>query len=152
MNVIPFTRNNAAQITSVKRSVLLIDADPAYLRQMLAVLESLNFNVLTARTNGAGWVLFTLNRPDITIISLDMKDEKELITINNMRYMNLDCLIIVTGNEPFPDMRLSQAAVSLGADCYIQKPLTPTRLCHHIMMHMGNRKPSPRLPSTRNGI
>ncbi len=64
----PSSNGTAASAQGAGKTVLLVEDEPDILVALQEVLEKAGYRVLTAEDGGAGWSLFQMNGPDISLV------------------------------------------------------------------------------------
>ncbi len=122
-----------------KAKILLVDDDPDILMAMSAVLESQNYEVITADDGEQALVKLRDERPDLMVLDLLMPRMdgftvcKELKDPRRARYANLPILILSSVREEASRRRYElETGLSLDVADYIEKPIEPFVLLQRV--------------------
>src|SRR5947207_7573277 len=110
------------------KTVLLIDDDPVVRGPLSRHLEEQGWTVLQADNGDRGLTLFRKHRPDVIITDLLMPNVNGFQVISEMRKESeaRHVRIIALSGKSFPSDK--QKALKLGADLYLEKPISPPAL------------------------
>jgi len=114
------------------KRILVIDDDRTILEMMEIALGRNNFSVLSAADGDQGLVLFKEQKPDLVIIDIAMPGIDGYEVTERIRRTDgerVTPIIILTAHDQ-PVMRTY--AEELGADLYLTKPISPSKLVEHI--------------------
>jgi phosphoribosyl 1,2-cyclic phosphodiesterase/DNA-binding NarL/FixJ family response regulator len=114
------------------KTVLIIDDDSEYRRLTGEILEEHGWRVLHGSTGEEGIEIAKANCPDVVLCDLLMARGNGFQVCRALRPMESlrRTKIIVTSGRDFESDR--QAALSAGADDYLTKPISPTRLADYL--------------------
>ena len=122
-----------------KTKILVVDDDPDILTAIGAVLETRNYQVITARDGEEGLSKLKEERPDLMILDLLMprKDGfavcKELKDPRWSKYSNMPILMLTSVREEVSRRRYElETGLSLDVDDYVEKPIDPFLLVERV--------------------
>ncbi len=122
-----------------KRKILIVDDDPDILAAIGAVLETRNYEVVTARDGEEGLAELKTEKPDLMILDLLMprKDGfavcKELKDPRWSKYSDMPILILTSVREEVSRRRYElETGLSLDVDDYVEKPIDPFLLVKRV--------------------
>lgn len=122
-----------------KRKILIVDDDPDILAAIGAVLETRNYEVVTARDGEEGLAELKKEKPDLMILDLLMprKDGfavcKELKDPRWSKYSDMPILILTSVREEVSRRRYElETGLSLDVDDYVEKPIDPFLLVKRV--------------------
>ncbi len=127
-----------------RKRILMVDDDQDFLDSCKAVLESENYEVLTANDGAAGLELARGSKPDLIVMDMMMATTTEGMEISRriretpeLRHLRL---IMITGARsamhlPF---RFEPDPHHLPVDAVLEKPLSPAALLHEVRKHLNN--------------
>jgi len=122
-----------------KTKILVVDDDPDILTAIGAVLETRNYQVITARDGEEGLSKLKEERPDLMILDLLMprKDGfavcKELEDPRWSKYSDIPILILTSVREEVSRRRYElETGLSLDVDDYVEKPIDPFLLVKRV--------------------
>jgi two-component system alkaline phosphatase synthesis response regulator PhoP len=115
-----------------KEKILVVDDDPDILTAIGAVLESRDYQVITARDGIEALEKLKNERPDLMILDLLMPRMdgfavcKELRDPRRAKYANIPILILTSVREEASRRRYElETGLSLDVDDYVEKPIEP---------------------------
>jgi len=118
--------NAAAQGTAERRSVLLVDDDPAVLKGTTRVLERRGYRVVACATGQEALERIGLETFDVMLSDVQMPGTTGLGLLRAVRERDLDIpVVLMTGS---PALDTAAAAVEYGAFQYLIKPVETERL------------------------
>lgn len=130
-----------------KAKILLVDDDPDILMAMSAVLESQNYEVITADDGEQALVKLRDERPDLMVLDLLMPRMdgfavcKELKDPRRARYANLPILILSSIREEASRRRYElETGLSLDVADYVEKPIEPFVLLQRVEKLLKQKK------------
>ncbi|MBI4334143.1 MAG: response regulator transcription factor [Chloroflexi bacterium] len=119
--------------------ILVVDDDPDILDAIGTILESQNYQVVTARDGDDGLAKLKVERPDLMILDLLMprKDGfavcKELQDPRWSKYANIPILILTSVREEAARRRYElETGLALNVDDYLEKPIDPKMLIERV--------------------
>ena len=127
-----------------RKRILMVDDDQDFLESCKAVLESENYEVLTANDGAAGLELAKSSKPDLIVMDMMMTTTTEGMEISRriretpeLRHLRL---IMITGARsamhlPF---RFEPDSHHLPVDAVLEKPMTPAALLQEVRKHLSN--------------
>jgi DNA-binding response OmpR family regulator len=108
------------------RTVLLIDDDTDILDAMRELLEHEGYRVLTAPDGMTGLMLAGQEKPELVVTDMMMPGKSGFIVLDTIKQSpNPAKVVMITGT---PSHHHQAYAEILGADEYLHKPFTLTRL------------------------
>ncbi|MDR1898688.1 MAG: response regulator [Treponema sp.] len=117
-------------IKEVKKIVLAVDDMPMNLATIRTILRN-DFDIRLAKSPGMAFTMLGTVKPDLILLDIEMPEMSGFEFLNQLRnnpehpeYKNIP-VIFVTSHET-PDF--IDRAVSIGAEGYVVKPITPTIL------------------------
>jgi DNA-binding response OmpR family regulator len=112
--------------------ILVVDDDPDILDAVKLILESQDYNVVTARDGIEGLATLKAERPDLMILDLMMPKMdgfgvcKELQDPRWAKYRNIPILILTSVREEASRRRYElETGLELNVDDYVEKPMSP---------------------------
>lgn len=119
--------------------ILIVDDDPDILDALTMILESQNYEVITARDGVEGLANFKAEIPDLMILDLLMPKMdgfsvlKELQDPRWSKYKNIPILILTSVREEASRRRYElETGLQLGVDDYVEKPMPPEVLIERV--------------------
>ena len=119
--------------------ILIVDDDPDILDALTMILESQNYEVITARDGVEGLANFKAETPDLMILDLLMPKMdgfsvlKELQDPRWSKYKNIPILILTSVREEASRRRYElETGLELGVDDYVEKPMPPEVLIERV--------------------
>jgi len=123
------------------KKILVVDDDPDIREAVSAVLESQDYEVITARDGEEGLTKLREERPDLMILDLLMPRMdgfavcKELKDPRWTKYANIPILVLTSVREEAARRRYElETGLELGVDDYVEKPIPPATLLHRVEM------------------
>lgn len=123
------------------KKILVVDDDPDIREAVSAVLESQDYDVITARDGEEGLTKLREERPDLMILDLLMPRMdgfavcKELKDPRWAKYANIPILVLTSVREEAARRRYElETGLELGVDDYVEKPIPPATLLHRVEM------------------
>jgi len=127
--------------------ILVIDDDADIREAMTLVLESKGYQVVTAQDGIEGLASLKAENPDLMILDLLMPKMdgfnvmKELRDPKWSKYHNIPILIQTAVREEASRRRYElETGVELGADDYIEKPISPEVLLIKVKRHIQRKQ------------
>ena len=124
-----------------KKRILVVDDDPDILEAVGTVLESQDYEVITASDGEEGLAKLREERPDLMILDLLMPRMdgfavcKELKDPRWAKYANIPILVLTSVREEAARRRYElETGIELGVDDYVEKPIPPATLLHRVEM------------------
>ena len=124
-----------------KKRILVVDDDPDILEAVGTVLESQDYEVITASDGEEGLAKLREERPDLMILDLLMPRMdgfavcKELKDPRWAKYANIPILVLTSVREEAAHRRYElETGIELGVDDYVEKPIPPATLLHRVEM------------------
>lgn len=120
-----------------RKSVLIVDDDPALLKIIKPVLLASGYSVLTAMTGEKGLQIIKRQKPDLVILDVilpGIKGRQTCIKIKEDPQTQKIPVIFLTAKDSPDDVKAELAA---GAIAHITKPFTPQRLLEEIRKAIG---------------
>lgn len=115
-----------------KIKILVVDDDPDILDALTMILESQDYQVVTARDGVEGLAKLKAEMPDLMILDLLMPKMdgfaalKELQDPRWSKYKSIPILILTSVREEASRRRYElETGLELGVDDYIEKPMPP---------------------------
>ena len=113
------TDDGFTQLRPLPKKILLADDDPG-IREMLGrVLESENYEVVSAKNGNEAAAKFVSWRPDLVLLDLNMPDRDGWSAFRFMAAAHPSLRVIIITARP----NQSEKANELGADAIMEKPL-----------------------------
>jgi len=123
------------------KKILVVDDDPDIREAVSAVLESQDYEVITACDGEEGLTKLREERPDLMILDLLMPHMdgfavcKELKDPRWAKYANIPILVLTSVREEAARRRYElETGLELGVDDYVEKPIPPATLLHRVEM------------------
>jgi DNA-binding response OmpR family regulator len=106
--------------------ILVIDDEIDICEMVKDFFGDRGYEVIYALTGQGGLDAFTVEKPRIVILDLCLKDMFGLEVLKKIKNTKLSCIvIIITGSAREEDKK---EAIHLGADYYMEKPFSMSRL------------------------
>ena len=119
--------------------ILIVDDDPDILDALAMILESQNYEVITARDGVEGLANLKAEVPDLMILDLLMPKMdgfsvlKELQDPRWSKYKSIPILILTSVREEASRRRYElETGLELGVDDYVEKPMPPEVLLERV--------------------
>jgi len=119
--------------------ILIVDDDPDILDALVMILESQNYEVVTARDGVEGLANLKAEMPDLMILDLLMPKMdgfsvlKELQDPRWSKYRNIPILVLTSVREEASRRRYElETGLELGVDDYVEKPMPPEVLLERV--------------------
>ena len=123
--------------------ILVVDDDADIREAMTLVLESNDYQVVTAQDGIEGLASLKAEKPDLMILDLLMPKMDGFNVMKELRdpkwseYRNIPILIQTAVREEASRRRYElETGVGLGADDYIEKPISPAILLYRVKKHI----------------
>jgi DNA-binding response OmpR family regulator len=124
-----------------KKRILVVDDDPDILEAVGTVLESQDYEVITASDGEEGLAKLREEHLDLMILDLLMPRMdgfavcKELKDPRWAKYANIPILVLTSVREEAARRRYElETGIELGVDDYVEKPIPPATLLHRVEM------------------
>src|SRR4030042_1190570 len=128
--------------------ILVVDDDPDILDAVKMILESQDYQVVTARDGIEGLANLKAEHPDLMILDLMMPKMdgfavcKELQDPRWAKYGNIPILILTSVREEASRRRYElETGLELDVDDYIEKPMSPDVLLERVGTLIKKKKP-----------
>jgi OmpR family response regulator RpaB len=128
--------------------ILVVDDDPDILDAVKMILESQDYEVVTARDGIEGLATLKAEYPDLMILDLMMPKMdgfgvcKELQDPRWSKYRNIPILILTSVREEASRRRYElETGLELNVDDYIEKPMSPDVLLERVGTLIKKKKP-----------
>jgi DNA-binding response OmpR family regulator len=108
--------------------VLVVDDDPTILLLVEHVLEGMGRTYDTANDGEKAWAVWERDRHELVILDIELPGMDGLDVCRRIRAVDTDrqtFVLMLTGRHRAPDL---EAALEVGADDYVAKPVTGQRL------------------------
>ena len=133
--------------------ILAIDDDTAMTELLTLLLQSHDFEIITANSGREGIELVQEIRPDIILLDLMMPDMDGWETCKKIReFSNTPIVVLSALNNP----GMVASALDAGADDYLIKPVPSSLLVAHIKnltrRHTGQLSPYPSMMSVSKPV
>lgn len=112
-----------------KYAVLIVEDDKGIVELLSAMLESENYQVISAKNYESGQMMFFSHRPDIVILDLGLPDKDGTEMIRRIRTESTRPIIVLSARS---DEEQKIRALDLGANDYVTKPFSPGELLARI--------------------
>ncbi len=106
--------------------ILVIDDEPFITKSLKQHLEKENLEVLTAESGEEGLEVFRSEIPDIVLLDLNMPGMSGIETLEAMRKINNEVVIIII--TAHGDIETAVSAIKLGAHDFVEKPFELDRI------------------------
>lgn len=133
-------------MTNNKYKILLVEDDANIRSVMTTMLESADYQVVSAETGGLAKTLFASHRPDVVILDLGLPDMDGMRFLEFVRRDFLTPVIVLSARSDDQD---KVSALDAGANDYVTKPFSSAELLARIRMVLRNyqhRADSGKLP------
>jgi DNA-binding response OmpR family regulator len=128
--------------------ILVIDDDPDILDAVKMILESQDYEIVTARDGIEGLATLKAEHPDLMILDLMMPKMdgfsvcKELQDPRWSKFKNVPILILTSVREEASRRRYElETGLELDVDDYIEKPMSPDVLLKRVEVLIKKNKP-----------
>ena len=120
-----------------RKTVLIIDDDPAITESTRLALEAFGYDVQTAGDGATGLALTEERKPDLIILDMMMPKRSGFLVLETLRQLDTDPtrVIMITANE---GNRHKEYAEQLGVDAYIRKPFPMETLIAEVQRLLGD--------------
>jgi DNA-binding response OmpR family regulator len=129
--------------------ILVVDDDPDILDAVAMILESQDYEVVTARDGIEGLATLKAENPDLMILDLMMPKMdgfavcKELQDPRWSKYKNIPILILTSVREEASRRRYElETGLELDVDDYVEKPMSPDVLLARVSTLINKKKKS----------
>ena len=129
------------------KKILLVDDDPDIIDALTAILDSQDYQVVTARDGIEGLATLKAENPDLMILDLLMPKLdgfavlKELQTESWSDYRQTPILVLTSVREDAARRRYElETAIELTADDYVEKPISPDVLLERVGKLLKGKK------------
>ena len=108
---------------------LVIDDDDLVRETIVAILKSVNLDVIAASDGEEGLQLFESDPTDLVITDILMPNKEGIETITELRAQNSDVKILaISGGGQVAGQEYLKLAEKMGADRTLPKPFTPRQV------------------------
>ncbi len=128
--------------------ILVVDDDPDILDAVAMILESQDYEVVTARDGIEGLATLKAENPDLMILDLMMPKMdgfavcKELQDPRWSKFKNIPILILTSVREEASRRRYElETGLELDVDDYVEKPMSPDVLLARVGTLIKKKKP-----------
>jgi two-component system, OmpR family, response regulator MtrA len=118
---------------NTKQSVLVIDDDINMLHLIQRTLEMRGYEVYIAADGVGGLALFKDKNPDLVLLDIMMPGPDGLMVLDSIRKFSHVPVIMVSAK---PEFSTIEAASTVGADDYIEKPFHPSVLLARVQARL----------------
>ena len=132
----------------MSEKILVVDDDPDILDATTMILESQDYQVVTARDGIEGLAVLKAENPDLMILDLMMPKMdgfgvcKELQDPRWSKYRGTPILILTSVREDASRRRYElETGLELDVDDYIEKPMAPDLLINRVKTLIKKKKP-----------
>ncbi|MBD0864285.1 MAG: ActR/PrrA/RegA family redox response regulator transcription factor [Rhodobacteraceae bacterium] len=130
------------------KSLLLVDDDKPFLRQLAKAMEKRGFEIETARSVAAGLIIATACPPAYAVVDLRLEDGNGLDLVEVLHDKRPDSRVVVlTG---YGTIATAVAAVKIGATDYLLKPTGATDIRNALLAAGDKLPPPPENPISAN--
>jgi DNA-binding response OmpR family regulator len=116
-----------------RRTVLVVDDEPRYLRLLRANLESVGYRVVTAADGTSGVQKAEMEDPGLIVLDLMLPDLDGFEVCRRIREFSTVPIIMLTARREQSD---KVGGLDAGADDYITKPFDATELLARVRAHL----------------
>jgi len=123
----------------MKEKILVVDDDPDILDALTMILETQDYQVVTARDGGEGLANLKAENPDLLILDLLMPKMdgftvcKELQDPRWSKFKDMPILILTSVREEASRRRYElETGLELDVDDYVEKPVSPDVLLERV--------------------
>ncbi len=120
-----------------KYKILIIEDEKNIRSFIETVLETKDYQVLTAATCQQGIMMFSSHMPDLVILDLGLPDQDGLEFIKKVRKSSLAPIIVLSARTTEADKVM---ALDLGANDYVTKPFGIEELTARVRSALRNRR------------
>ncbi|HEY9832339.1 MAG TPA: response regulator [Stenomitos sp.] len=128
------------QNSSVEAKVMVVDDDPLVLANLQALLSSWGLQVTTLQDSQRFWDVLEATIPDLLILDVAMPGYSGMelcqVVRNDSRWSHLPILLL----SAHTDAQMIHQGFTVGADDYVQKPITERELIDRIFSRLERRK------------
>ena len=121
------------------QKILVVDDDPDILNALTVILESQDYQVVTAQNGMEGLAALKAEKPDLIILDLLMPKMdgfsvlKEIQDARWSKYREIPILILTSVREEAARRRYElEMATELNVDDYVEKPISPDILLERV--------------------
>ncbi len=117
--------------------VLVVDDDPDIVQAVQIVLESQDYQVITAFNGDEGLERIKKEKPDVVVLDLLMPKKDGFAVVRELRedrrYAKLPILILTSVREDASRRRYElETGTELDVDDYVEKPIAPVLLIERV--------------------
>ncbi|MBO9476178.1 ActR/PrrA/RegA family redox response regulator transcription factor [Shimia sp. R11_0] len=142
--------DNALPEIGPDKSLLLVDDDEPFLRQLAKAMEKRGFEVETASSVVAGQAIATARPPAYAVVDLRLGDGNGLDVVEVLREKRADSRVVVlTG---YGAIATAVAAVKIGATDYLSKPADATDVMNALLSSGDELPPPPENPMSADRV
>ena len=131
---------------STNFTVLLVDDDDTFRRQLAEYLRDAGFQIVEANSSSQACALIRERKVSLVVLDWDLHKVQSspedpstgLKILQTCHEVDPLLPVVVISGEPFLDPRGESMAA--GADCFLQKPFSPQLLSEHLRRWMGRVK------------
>ena len=123
----------------MREKILVVDDDPDILDAITMILETQDYQVVTARDGGEGLASLKAENPDLLILDLLMPKMdgfavcKELQDPRWSKFKDMPILILTSVREEASRRRYElETGLELDVDDYVEKPVSPDLLLERV--------------------
>jgi DNA-binding response OmpR family regulator len=125
----------------MSQTILVVDDDPDLLETHRLVLERAGYRVLTASDGEEGLRAGKLEKPDVVLLDVLMPKKSGFAVLENLKETFQESISIIMLTANGADAHRSYAAC-LGADAYLEKPISIDDLLGTIRKVCSNSGPN----------
>lgn len=117
--------------------ILVVDDDPDIVQAVQIVLESQDYQVITAYNGEEGLERIKKEKPDVVVLDLLMPKKDGFAVVRELkedrRYAKLPILILTSVREDASRRRYElETGMELDVDDYVEKPIAPVLLIERV--------------------
>lgn len=128
--------------------ILIVEDEATILSFMRTILETDDYQVLTASTCGMGQLMAVSHCPDLIILDLGLPDKDGLELIRDTRQFSAVPIVVLSARTQESD---KVAALDLGANDYITKPFGTAELQARVRAALRNSRHSSEMGTVPGG-
>lgn len=111
--------------TYPKKTLLVIEDEPALRRLLHAILEPAGYRMLEATSVREGVALAASHQPDVVVLDLGLPDQDGIQVVKQLREWSFVPILVLSARGQEND---KVQALDAGADDYLTKPFAPVEL------------------------
>jgi DNA-binding response OmpR family regulator len=106
--------------------ILIVDDQPEAAEFTAPILKQKGYEVITAQTGKEALTIYLNQAPDIILLDLGLPDIDGRQVLKEIKSKSPQIKVIIVSG--YDDVKTQQELISLGADYFLGKPATPSKL------------------------